>query len=229
MREPVKNARGAQRSGEDAADQAAENAEQTGREAARAGRENIEQASDTARDVAERGSEAFRDVASRGAEAVRDLTGRGAEVAREATDRSREIFQQQSERMREVARSTADVFGAAAEASRRDMNMLLELNAVWGRSLQEFGSEGYRASQQSLERIVDAVRSVREAQSELIRESVSALLNANARVSEMSAKVAHEALDQIEQQGEQEKEQDQDEQGSEVQQSGGQRDKRSRR
>lgn len=198
MKDTTKHVSAAQRDGEAAAESAAENAAETGRRVARAGEDSLKEAGELGSEIADKTSRTFRKVAERGSDTVRQMADRGGELARENLDRGREIFKQQSDRAGEVAANAANLFAGVAKASRRDMNVLVELGTIWNRSLQEFSSAGFGAPQQSLDRIAEAVRSVRDAQSELVRETTTALLKANAHLSEVYGQMAQEALERIE-------------------------------
>lgn len=209
MKDTTKHIRAAERSDEDAVEDAKDTAAETGR-TTRAQEQSFKEALESGREMTDQSSRAFREAAERGSETVRQVAGRGAELARENISRSGEIFQRQSKRAGEVAEKAADIVAAAAEASRRDMNVFMELGTVWSRSLREFGT-GLGVPQQALGRIVESMRSLREAQSDLIRETTSALLKANVHLSEVSSQMAQNALERIRQTAQDETGETQDE------------------
>jgi len=169
---------------------------------------------DTAGGATEKAARTLRSATDEIADAVkstaRDTAGATADAARETADRSAETMKKLTEQSsREFGRLLDDSAQASQDTVRhfrRNFDVLFSVGTVVASGYQSFFSEWSKYAQQATKRNAEAlnevfkVRNARDllnVQGSYLKESVQGLLSASARVSELSARTATEAVDKL--------------------------------
>ena len=165
------------------------------KEAVRTIRSAADETADTARTTAR----TTADVANAGANLARQATGRSADTAKR-------VAEQASREFNRFFNLSAEASQDAAQQFNQNLDALLQVGTVVASGYQSITSEWSKYAQQAAQRTTDAVNEILKArnprdlfgvQSDLLKDSVQELLSASARVSELSAQVAHEAVEKL--------------------------------
>jgi len=171
-----------------------------------AARETADRSTETVKKLTEQSSREFGRLVDSSAQASQAA----ANIARETADRSTETVKKLTERTsREFGQlldSSAQTSQDAARHFSRNFDVLFSVGTVVASSYQSFFSEWSKYAQQATKRNAEAlnevfkVRTARDllnVQGSYLKESVQGLLSASARVSELSARTATEAVDKL--------------------------------
>ena len=166
---------------------------------ARAGEAATRRAADAARSMADEGADTSRRMAEAGAE----MTQRGADTARDLMGRATQMAGQTTEQFNRMMGFSAEAQGEVAQQARENMDVMAQCGGVLMEGMQSIMREWMTFAQEAMARNVDGInammrsRSAQDlyaAQSNMVKDEVEMLLNRSVKVSELSAKIANDAV-----------------------------------
>lgn len=164
-------------------------------ETVRAGETTTRRAADAARSMTEEGAEAGQRIAESGADTMREVIGKSAQAASQTTEQFKRIMGFSPESQGEVA-----------QRARENMDVMVQCGSVLMDGAQSIWREWLGFAQEAMARNAEGVnammrcRSVQDlyaAQSDMMRDEMEMLLNRSAKVSELSAQVANDAMHRL--------------------------------
>lgn len=184
-------------------------AEQTARDAAKA----TEKATET---TTRRAADAARQVGETAADTGADLTVRGAETARatarELTGTAHQVVDRTAEQMNRIFGLTGEARQEVAEQTQQNLDVFVQTGSVLMDGWQSIWKEWMNLAQETVHRRADAMttimrsrdlRSAYATHSELVKDEITSVLNRSVKVSELSARIANDAVRRINERAEQ--------------------------
>jgi hypothetical protein len=167
----------------------------TDREAVR----TIQSASDDAAGTAKTAARATAGAADATVDTVRQTAERGADTAKQVAEKSSQEFGR-------LLNFSAEASQDAARQFNQNLDLLLQVGSVVASGYQSIISEWSNYAQQAARRNVDALNAILRVQSpqdllrvegDLLKDNVQDLLSVSARISELSAQFATEAIEKL--------------------------------
>ncbi|MBP2227484.1 hypothetical protein J2847_000764 [Azospirillum agricola] len=182
-------------------------------EAVRAGESATRRAADAARSMAEDSAEAGRRAVDEGAETGRrafdagaDLTRRGAETARDLAGTAQEVANRTTSQFQRTFGLSSEAQGEVMHQARENMDVMVKCGSVLADGFQSIWKEWMGLAQEVATRNASAVNSLMRSrsvpdfyatQSSVLKENVQLVLDRSVKVSELSARTAHDAISKL--------------------------------
>jgi hypothetical protein len=193
------------------------NNQQAAKHAADAGRDSARKAADEGKKVIDNVTAMSREAKEEAAASAKEAARAGAEIANDVAGTMRETAQSGFALASETAHRSMDqmtkMFGLsgeraeqAARQSSQNLDVMMQCSTVLAQGFQTISREWMNYAQGNVQRNVEGFsailrsrspRDVMAAQSELLKQNMEGLLNGGAKIAQLSAEVANEAVQKI--------------------------------
>ena len=190
--------------------QAAKHAVEAGRDSARKaadeGKKVIDNVSAMTRKATEDAAAGGKEAARAGAEIANDVAGTMRETAQSGLALASETAQRSMDQMTKMFGLSGERAEQAARQSSQNLDILMQCSTVLAQGFQMMSREWMSYAQGSMQRNVEGFsailrsrnpRDAMAAQSELLKQNMEGLLNGGAKIAQLSAEVANEAVQKI--------------------------------
>jgi len=189
------------------ADTARKGAEET-KQAIEAGANQSKRMADAGAEVARKGTEETRRVVEAGAENAQRFAKTGVQVAQAGAQETQRVMERATQQLASVTDQATRTARDVAQRTGQNLDTVMQVATTAASGYQSVMSELVGQSQQAAQRYIDAVNQtlrVRNAndllniQSRYLHDSLNAFLSTSAKISQISADVANEAADKLNQ------------------------------
>ncbi len=190
--------------------QAAKHAVEAGRDgalkAAHEGKKVIDNVTAMSRKAMDDATANGKEAVRAGAEIANDVAGTARETAQSGMALASETAQRSMDQMTKMFGLSGERAEQAARQSSQNLDVLLQCSTVLAHGFQTISCEWMSYAQGSMQRNVEGLsailrsrnpRDAMAAQSELLKQNMEGLLNGGAKIAQLSAEVANEAVQKI--------------------------------